>query len=241
MTVETTGTPAASTTPAATGAGTTPAPAGAATQPVTGTTPATATTTPAATPPTKGSFLSGAPKAEQGKPVEGNTTTPPAGSALEVKIPEGFKADPKVLETFTAKAAELKLNSEQANAMLAIHAETTKAAVEAQVAEAEKTSATWESELNADKDFGGQNLQASKRAIELASTMMPEAKAAMADLEKYGFGNLPSAVKLFSKIGSMFAEDKTSAPKTPPGSPVKPLTSEEKWARVLDGKGGNPA
>lgn len=219
---------AVSTTPAVTGDATTPATAGVQSNAA----PATGATTDKAAPPQ--SLLSGsAPKDEQGQLAGENKTTPAAGAELEVTVPEGFEVDPKALDAFKTIAKDSGLKSESANKLIALYAEQARAAAESQVAAFRKQSDAWETDLIADKEFGGQNLAASKANLDRARAMSPEAKTLMMSLDEYGLGNLPSAVKFFAKFGSMLSEDTTSGPSARGAQPPQNESPLERLGRLL--------
>ena len=235
MTVENAAVSSAPTGQPNAGAGTTPAPAGATNQAAAGA-PAADPTAPAA------GDVSAPPKGEQGQAAKGNDTTPKATGALEVKVPDGVAVDQKFLDGFKTKlqdqlVAKSGLKPEQASQfgseLVAMYAEQRKAEQQALIQSVEKQQTEWMAGLS--KEWGEKTPE--KVAQAQAALLKFGGPDAIADIQKYGLGNLPSYVKAWAAVGAAIAEDSTSAKGAPPGGSGKAPTREEKWARVFDGKG----
>jgi hypothetical protein len=202
MTDTTQTTVAASTGPAA-AAGTAPAPTG-------------ETTTSAAL---KGSVLVGEAKPEgkdQGQTSGENNTTPADGAEIEVKLPDGVAVDQKMLDTFKPVFKEVGLNSEQASRLATKYVEIAAAAQKEQMSSWEKQSESWEGLLKSDADFGGAKFSESVAKAQ-AAVLKFGGPELVADLSKYGIGNLPTLARAFAKIGRAIAEDDSSVKGKPDG------------------------
>lgn len=109
-----------------------------------------------------------------------------------------------MLEAFTPTFKQLGLSQEHAQTLVGVYE---KQAIDARA----KQLQTWESELKADKDFGGEkfeeNVQAAHKAV--ARFLTPADKAF---LDRTGLGNFPGLVKAFHRIGQAISEDVSVAP-----------------------------
>ena len=200
MTVETPAAPAA--TPAATP---TPAPAA----PAAGA-PAPEAPKPAAATPEPAKPAAGEPR----KTILGGAAAPakdapaakPEGAPekyTDFKLPEGFAADPKLMDTFTATAKELGLSQAHAQKLVDLQAQNVKAEIDGRLAAFNTQVETWEKETrahygaDADKQFA-----VAARAMEQIGT--PELKTLLDDS---GLGSHPEVVKFFANAGGMLLED----------------------------------
>lgn len=109
-----------------------------------------------------------------------------------------------MFDAFAPTFKELGLSQE--------HAQTLISAYESQaIAARDKQLQSWQNELKADKEFGGekyeQNVQAAQKAV--ARFLTPEDKAF---LDRTGLGNFPGLVKAFHRIGKAISEDVSIAP-----------------------------
>lgn len=134
---------------------------------------------------------------------------------LEIKLPEGMKADEAALGEFKALATKHKLTSEQASEIVALQHKLNqtaeKAINEAWVGQGKK----WADEINADKEFGGekfkQTLDDAWRFIRKfggepdAKGVRPISKA----LDELGIGNHPELMKIMARAGRTLAEDRS--------------------------------
>lgn len=146
----------------------------------------------------------------EGKPKEGEGEgESQAPETYEWTAPEGFEGelDQSAIEAFEPIAKELGLTQEQADKMVALHAESVqRAQQQARDNWAQQTQA-WVDELKNDAEFGGQAFEetvtAATKAIEQFGT--PGLKEA---LESTGMGNHPELVRTFAQIGKAIGEDK---------------------------------
>ncbi|TDX30763.1 hypothetical protein DFO67_10418 [Modicisalibacter xianhensis] len=127
----------------------------------------------------------------------------------EFKAPEGFEGelDQAAIEQFEPIAKELGLTQEQADKLVAMHADSIQRAATAQRETWAQQQQTWRDELQSDPDFGGkafnENVQSAVKAVERFGT--PGLKEA---LEQTGMGNHPELVRTFAAIGKAISEDK---------------------------------
>lgn len=150
-----------------------------------------------------------APTAEQvaADAAKAEADAKPAGAPekyTDFTAPEGAKLDGKVMEQFNEAARELNLTQEQAQKMVDKMAPIT-AARQAEQFEAVKTE--WLDQSKADKEFGGDKLDASmvyaKNALKNFGT--PEFTAL---LNESGLGNHPEVIRFMVKAGRATGEDK---------------------------------
>lgn len=141
------------------------------------------------------------PGGEGAKPG-GEGTQTAAEVVYEFTAPEGIELDKVSTDEFVAIAKELKLPKDAAQKVVDL-------AVKREVAnrEAHKTMVSgWADEVKADKDIGGDKLEASmaiaKKAIDLGP---PELKEL---LNNSGLGNHPAVVKWAHTIGKALSEDR---------------------------------
>lgn len=137
---------------------------------------------------------------------EGESQVP---ETYEWKAPEGFEGelDSAAIEQFEPIAKELGLTQEQADKMVALHADSLQRAQQQARDNWAQQQETWENDLRNDPDFGGakfdENVGAAMKAVEKFGT--PGLKEA---LESTGMGNHPELVRTFAEIGKAISEDK---------------------------------
>jgi hypothetical protein len=142
-------TPAAAATPPA---GTPPP------SPVTGTPPAGQPVQPqGAPPPQAGAPQGSATPAQPPEPQKGQPAAPAAPAALAIKLPEGSKADPKLVEAYTAHAKKLGMTQEAAQGAWDWFSQAQAEGAKAFEGALQKQVATDVQTLMADKEFGGVN------------------------------------------------------------------------------------
>jgi hypothetical protein len=147
-----------------------------------------------------------------------------APEKYEFTAPEGVTLDAEAVAEFEPVAKELNLSNEQAQKLVELQTKF----VQKQQAQWDKTVETWETEIKADKEIGGEkmtvNVNHARQAITHFGT--PELKAA---LDATKMGNHPELVRVFARIGKAMAED-TFVPGT------KPSNTGKSQADVLYGK-----
>lgn len=146
-------------------------------------------------------------KDEPGSKTEGDKTDKGDKSAevpekYEFKAPEGVELDSVAAGEFSALAKDLKLTADQAQGVVDI-------AVKMQQRQAESVAATvkeWGDQSKADKEFGGDNLDANlaiaKKAVD---TFGSDAFKQL--LSSSGLGNHPEVIRTFLKAGKAISND----------------------------------
>lgn len=149
-------------------------------------------------------------KEGEGKEGEGKDgEKPDVPEKYEFQAPEGFdgELDTAALEQFEPVAKELGLTQEQADKMVALHAESLQRAQQQSRDQWAQQMQTWQDDLRNDPDFGGakfdENIGSAMKAVEKFGS--PGLKEA---LESTGMGNHPELVRTFAQIGQAISEDK---------------------------------
>lgn len=143
---------------------------------------------------------------EGGESEAGEETGVP--EKYEWTAPEGFEGelDQATLESFEPVARELGLNQEQADKLVALHAQSLQKANESAREQQSQQLEQWQNDLRNDPEFGGAkfdaNVKAAQKAVE--SFGSPGLKEA---LEESGLGNHPELVRTFAQIGKAISED----------------------------------
>ena len=157
---------------------------------------------------TAGTLLSG-----QEAQSETEETKPETKSAVpekyDFKAPEGLTLDQAGIDAFTPVAKELGLSNEQAQKLVDLYGSRMSEqfkAIQTQQAEAfVKQQESWMAEFKADKDFGGERLDASLQQAEGAwkhFATQPEIEA----IHKAGLANYPPLVKILARVGKEMGE-----------------------------------
>jgi hypothetical protein len=138
-----------------------------------------------------------------------------APEKYEFTAPEGVTLDADAVAEFEPVAKELNLTNDQAQKLVELQTKFVQKQHEAWDRQVD----TWVSEINADKEIGGQAVKQSitnaQRALAQFGT--PELKAA---LDATKMGNHPELVRVFARIGKAMAED-TFVPGTKPSNTGK--------------------
>jgi len=146
-------------------------------------------------------------KAAEAKGKEGGDVVDPA--SYKIEIPEGFELDPAVDKEFREFAAANKFTQDQVGKLkdmqVAMYSKQAEA-LSRQVVE-------WGNEVNADKEFGGPNVDANMAIAGVAINEFFSPKVA-ALLDKTGLGNHPEFVRGFYRIGLTMSELPTFNAKT---------------------------
>lgn len=137
----------------------------------------------------------------------------PAGAPekYEFKAPEGASAfDDTVLATYSDAARELNLTQEGAQALLAKVGPVIQAQQMAKLTEFYADIGgmpdTWADQMKADKELGGDKLDANLAIAKKAMDLGGPAFVTM--LNKTGLGNHPELIRTFHRIGKSLSEDK---------------------------------
>lgn len=138
-------------------------------------------------------------KAEPGTEKDPKAVVP---ETYEFKAPEGTTLDQAVMDKFTPLFKEAGLTQELAQKLVDEYASMQKAQVEAWG----KQQSDWATEFKADKEFGGDNAEASLRSANAAWTKFAT-KEEIEAVHRFGLGNFPPMVKILSRVGRLMAED----------------------------------
>lgn len=123
----------------------------------------------------------------------------------ELKLPDGLKIDAAVQTAFEAKAKELGLSQDKAQALYDIGAQAIQSNAKAQATQAADTQASWLEASRADKEFGGDALQANMAvAAKAMGFATPELKTILNDTK---LGNHPEVIRWMVRVGKAMSED----------------------------------
>ncbi|PZR17524.1 MAG: hypothetical protein DI536_04215 [Archangium gephyra] len=151
-------------------------------------------------------------KAPDGKAADAKPTP------IELKLPDGFKADEKQLAGFKTLAAELGLDSAKAQKLfdqhLADSAAANKAATEAARAEYAKQVETWKAQTQADPDIGGEKWATSQQEL-IRAVQNPAMRELASVFRELGHGDHPKVVKALVHIGRALKDDSVKGTATP--------------------------
>jgi hypothetical protein len=153
-----------------------------------------------------------------GEQPGGEGAKPPAPAAdVELKVPEGFAADEKVLGDYKALAKEFGLDSAKAQKGLDFFANLQRAAVEQRRTQAEQTHAKWVEQLQSDKEFGGADFQKNQGiAFKAVQKFAPEL---IPFFNQTGLGDHPELFRAFFRVGKAMQEDTISGSAPGAGAP----------------------
>lgn len=149
---------------------------------------------------------------KDGKPIE-KTDDEPEGAPetyADYTLPEGIEINETDLTEFNTIAKELNLTQDQAQSLVDLQskrAEANSEAVKQALTDAfQKQQEDWVSELKADKDFGGDNLD---KNVGLSVKVINKfgSPGLKAVLDSSGMGNNPEFIKTFNNIGKAISED----------------------------------
>lgn len=135
--------------------------------------------------------------------------TPAEITAKDLKLPQGF--EPAVADQVAALAKDMGWSKEQAQKYLDHAAAQAPAAAQAREQAQEQQAKAWLDAVQADKDFGGANFQATqvnaKRGIDALVKSGHLTKDDIAFLDSTGYGNHPILVKIAASLGKALGED----------------------------------
>ena len=138
-------------------------------------------------------------------------------TADDIKLPEGYEYDKDTGDSFLAIANEAKLSKETVQKLIEFdHARSVKMLEAMKAAEAERSKkfeadmaaekAEWLKQCKADKEYGGQNWEASQAVIDRAAKAHPEAVKV---LQAYNLHYHPEIVRMFFRDGKLMGEDQS--------------------------------
>lgn len=167
---------------------------------------------PAAAPDTS---LTGAGAPTDAPPAKTPETPAAAPETYSLKLPDGSRLDPSRVEKIASLAKERGLSNEAAQEILTREHEAVDQYASAQATVLEKEKERWLTDLKADKEIGGDNLN---KKVEQASRVVkkfgtPEFSKA---LNESGLGNHPELVRVFARIADAMGEDNLVLPGAAP-------------------------
>lgn len=193
------------------------------------------------------------PPAVEPPPVTPPSDTPPAKTPEQIKaenltaikavlkLPDGSKIDPSLVEKIAGIASEQGLSPDQAKVVFDLHHQeaTTFAEKQSQSAVAEalaahqpggaeyaKQQATWNAEALADPDLGNGNPNQLKSKVDLGRRVIAKFgdQQTIDYLEKTGLGSHPAVLKLMARLGAAMREDTLVIPGSTPPAPKDPAS-----------------
>lgn len=155
----------------------------------------------------------------EAKPAEGQEADPAAQAApeeyAEFAAPEGMTFNTEALAEFKALAKEKGLSQEDAQKFTDMGAKLVQKVEDGYRTKIEQAQAQWADDARADKEFGGDNLQANmavaKKALDTFGT--PELTKLF---NESGLGNHPEFIRAFYRVGKAISEDRLVAGSTRP-------------------------
>lgn len=143
----------------------------------------------------------------------------------DLKLPDGFKGDPAVVEKTAAIARELGLSQEHAQKFLdrriQDHAEVEQAAIDATLKSHAPGGAVWDKQVEewnaaalADPDIGANKPEQLEASVKLAKQVVAKFgdKDSIEFLEKNPIGSHPALVRLLVRIGKASSEGSLVVP-----------------------------
>jgi hypothetical protein len=161
--------------------------------------PATATTDPAV-------------KTDPAAPVDPKAVEVKPTEFTDFTLPDGLKADDPALAGFKEEASKLGLSQEQAQALVSKVGMHFAGLAEANTAAWLQVNADWQSQLKADKEFGGANFEPMKISVSklfddyVGHVNSPERKDLNQALLLTGAGNNPAIVRAWARIAAAHGE-----------------------------------
>jgi hypothetical protein len=157
------------------------------------------------------SLLNGSPAPAAGEKA-GAPASPEAAAAVEFKLPEGVKADAKLLGAFSELAKAHQIPADKAQALVTQVMEMFKSGDEARTqamadswAEQRKE---WVEGLKTDKEFGGTKFPVTVEAANRALRKFGDDQL-VADLQEYGIGDHAGLIRLLARVDAATREDST--------------------------------
>ncbi len=145
------------------------------------------------------------PAGDKGRPEQSTS-----GDALKITLPEGAQVNKAVLAEFTEMAKKAGMTSDSASEMVAWQFSKLQASAAEQQGVIDQQEADWGKELKSDKEFGGDNYEATVNNAKKALRKFGGDDLAKS-LGELGVGNHPGLVKAFAQIGAALGEDSSDA------------------------------
>jgi hypothetical protein len=158
-------------------------------------------------------------KPEGGTKGEGETKGEAA--ELELKFPESIAIDSEALAGFKGVFKEAGLKQEAAQKIADAYSASIEKAKAKYEAEVNAVHEKWQQAIAQDKDFGGERLEASKKAVGAALDKFgsPELVKVLNDS---GLGNHPALFRFFATVAKADAEDTVALDSQGQGKPSAP-------------------
>jgi hypothetical protein len=143
-----------------------------------------------------------------GKPIVEPKPAAEVPIKYEFKIPDGVEADQKMLDSFTAIAAESKLPQEVAQKMVDLYANAVKEANDSPYRLWADTQKAWQETVRNDPELGGDNFDTMRATIANAIDRVAgkEAQAFRDALNFTGAGNNPEIIRALYRFSLPYAE-----------------------------------
>lgn len=159
-------------------------------------------------PTTGGSLLDMPPAAdsgigEQATKTEAQTAVPENYTLVIPDLPNGLVVSPEEVTAFTDFAKSSKLSNEQAQSVLDYGIKQNAAAREAMTT----MRTQWETSVRADKELGGDNLNATVQTANMAIKEYDTSGTITHILRESGYGSHPDVVRFLYNVGKTLGED----------------------------------
>jgi midasin (ATPase involved in ribosome maturation) len=127
-----------------------------------------------------------------------------APEKYELKLPEDSPLDPESIDKLKSIAKEHGMSNEEAQAFLENHSKAVQQDIMAK-------EARWRSEVETDKELGGDKF---KESIAMAERAVKQfgSESLLKELDKSGLGSHPEVIRVFARIGRAMADDKLVMP-----------------------------
>lgn len=146
-------------------------------------------------------------KPAEGDKTEGDEGKQTAPEKYEFKLPEGVEVDAEVMGKLEGIAKELNLSQEAAQKFADLGPELLQKWNKTQIEAIQKTHSEWLEATKADKEFGGEkidaNIAVAKKALDTFGT-----PALAKLLNDTGLGNHPEVIRAFYRAGKAISEDR---------------------------------
>lgn len=129
-------------------------------------------------------------------------------AAYTLTAPEGYPISEGALKGLNEVCKNANLNEEQANAVMAYMKGNYTSAMASQQEAMQAQAKTWIGEFQADKEFGGDNLDASVADAQRALATFDQSGTVSKMLAETGYGNNPEVLRIFARVGRALGEDK---------------------------------
>lgn len=145
--------------------------------------------------------------ADEGDDESSTTDSDVPENYADFDMPDGFQISDAFKEKMFPVFKELGLSQEGAQKLISAHVENVQAVQANAQSEGETLVKNWRSEIQTDKEFGGENYSVTKananKAIEEFGS--PELRKFIGE---YGLASQPELVRMFARIGARLGEDR---------------------------------